>query len=120
MNHEELLKFEIYRKACFASQAMCHCLVNYIEEKHGLRPIESASGFLQWTPNFALIQTLGVRNPNLTINLSGKESNYHGIGVDDLFSKPWTGLTRLRFTSAGRVADMIAAAERAYRIKTRP
>lgn len=75
------------------------------------------AGYLQWQPNFALVQTLGVRTPNLTINLSGQESNYHGIGVDDLFRPPWKGLTRIRFTSAGRITQLIKAAEQAFQIK---
>jgi hypothetical protein len=118
MTHQELLQFNIYQSACFESQAMCFCLVNHIEEQHGLRPLASGSGYLQWQPNFALVQTLGVRSPNLTINLSGPESNYHGIGVDDLFRPPWKGLTRLRFTSAGRITQLVAAVERALKIKT--
>jgi hypothetical protein len=119
MTHEQLTQFDIYRRACFGSQAMCFCLVNHIEQIYSLTPTVSTAGYLQWQPNFALVQTLGVRAVNLTINLSGKESNYRGIGVDDLFRSPWKGLTRLRFTNAGRIADLIAATERAHAIKTK-
>jgi hypothetical protein len=120
MTHQQLLQFGIYQSACFESQAMCLCLVNHVEYRYHLRPAASAAGYLQWHPNFALIQTLGVRTLNLTINLSGKEAGYQGIGIDDLFRPPWKGLTRLRFTSAGRIAQLIAAADRAYSIKHRP
>lgn len=118
MTHEELLRFPIYQNACFESQAMCYCLVNHIKEKYGLRPTESKSGYLQWTPNFALIQTLGVRAPNLTINFSGDEAAYRGIGMDDLIRPPRSGLTRLRCTNGARVADLMAATARAYAIRT--
>jgi hypothetical protein len=119
MTHEQLTQFDIYRRACFGSQAMCFCLVNHIEQRYRLTPAASATGYLQWQPNFALIQTLGIRTVNLTINLSGQESHYRSLGVDDLFRSPWKGLTRLRFTDAGRIVDLVTAAERAYAIKTR-
>ncbi len=117
MTHQELLQFRIYQSACFESQAICFCLVNHIEHQYQLHPIASATGYLQWRPNSALIQTLGVRTLNLTINLSGKEAGYQGIGIDDLFRPPWKGLTRLRFTNAGRIGQLIAAVDRAYSIK---
>jgi hypothetical protein len=119
MTHEQLERFEIYRKACFGSKAMCFCLVNHVEEHHGLLPIASESGYLQWQPNFALIQTLGVRSLNLTINVSGREANYRGLGLDDLFRRPRTGLTRIRFTSAGQIGQLVAVIDRAFKIKTR-
>lgn len=117
MTHNELMSFEIYQRACFESQAMCFCLVNHIETHHVLVPKVSTNGYLQWEPNFALIQTLGMRRLNLTINLSGAESNYRDLGVNDLVRSPWRGLTRLRFTSAGRIADLIAAVDRARAVK---
>ena len=55
MSDEELMAFDIYRGACTASRLMCLNLVNHIEHRHGLRPFATASGYLQWNPNFALI-----------------------------------------------------------------
>jgi hypothetical protein len=118
MSDEELMAFDIYRGACTASRLMCLNLVNHIEHRHGLRPFATASGYLQWNPNFALIQTLGVRTPILTINLSGRQERYHGLGIDDLVRKPWKGLTRMRISDPARIHQLLAAVDRSYEMKS--
>jgi hypothetical protein len=120
MTHEQMLRFKKYAKALPESRALCIAVVRSVEEAYLITPTETRNGYLVYHPNFLLIETIGVRETILTLNVYGPKEEYGDLaGGHVRVGGGMAGITKLYVTGAEGLPSALAAVQRSWDRKQR-